>query len=534
MNKRTFQIFICSFILLLILAMNYQNIVFSSKESVLDFPQTYILKKTDINPLFHLGSLDQNNETYSISNIQNYNLIFTNKTTGNVIFLNKTMDNQICYFTLNQTLSSGNFSITLLNSNHVQASEIIYKTETSSNLNGTYGQIQFVSSPNWFLEINTTYDFTKINYNQSIYLKLTLYFPDFGYSFDNPITVYDTSQIDSPENYSALNYQVLYPFQTVYFKLNVEPNRRIDFVIKELTPLILNNSVIRFYQIDPTSKIPLLINDIPRSNGEGSYNYSWVSNTLYNSSTFWVKIQLQAPNNQAGSFSILFSFQQSGYSIDSAFLLNINSTFTYTQLYTDRYSSQIIYFKFRIPYSEINVSVNIKSKNPIILANSKFNFYFEKTKSYIFQMNENESNTRGEINKNFISPKAGTYYIEYIPTDFTSTGSWVIEISFNSANPTHSAHLNNLKSQDFLLIIIFILIALGIICGFIIVNFKNYSLNSAKSTNSQKKSIHNFLKNFISFLLSKRSGKKVNQIKPLSETILEKLKEIEKENDPDQ
>ena len=164
--------------------------------------------------------------------------------------------------------------------------------------------------------------------------------------------------------------------------------------------------------------------DTPQDNNNGSYSFSWVSNTLYVSNVLWIEIRLNPSLPITGNFSLSLSFQQGGYSLDSAINLQLNKTSTYNQLYSDRYSTQNIYFKFEIPYSDVNISFFAKSDNSLILANSKFRFYYERLENPLFDINEADSNTRGQVNTSFIPLKSGTYYIEYSPSgQYAPTGS---------------------------------------------------------------------------------------------------------------
>ena len=428
-------------VLILILVINFK-FIFTTKnmqkrviyqDNVLSKPtqlNSTELKKVD--PYYNLVDSPQNNQSvnYSIQNVQTYNFTFNNLTRGNAIFLNRTQNKQIGYFSLNQTLSSENFTISLLESAGNDRSAVIDYQTDSSIIDGTYGMITFTPSTNWFFEINTTYNFNGTHVKDFFYLQLKIYLPDSGYSFDNPITVYDSSQTSVQENSSLINYNVLYPYEDLFFKLNLEINRRVDFNINEITPLILDNSIITFYQLDPSSGNPLPLNDPPQNPSIGSYNYSWVSNILYPSSSFWIKIQLQTPNNLVGNFSISISYQKTGYSFSTAIPLKANSTITYDQQYSDRYSNQKIYFKFQVPYSDVNISFSAKSKESLIFTNSKFNFYFERSSNFIFYASDTDPNS-GIVKAYFIPSKPGTYYIEYVPaTNFGSKGSWKIEVSY--------------------------------------------------------------------------------------------------------
>ena len=441
MKNKSLKFFIFYTVLFLILAINFHFILTNQniqkkviyQEDVSSNPTE--LKSTElknVDPYYDLVNPSQNFPpvNYTIKNVQIFNLTFNNQTTGNVILLNRTQNDQIGYFSLNQTLSSGNFTITLLDSASNDRSSIIEYQTDSSLIDGTFGKITFTPSTNWDFQINTTYNFNGSNSKNFFYLQLRIYLPSSGYSFNNPITVYDSSQTNVQANFSYINYNVVYPYQDLFFKLNLENNRRADFDIKEITPLILDNSIITFYQLDPSSGNPTLLIDPPQNSAIGLYNYSWVSNSIYSSNIFWIRIQLQPSNNLVGNFSISFSYQQSGYSFGTAIPLKSNSTITYEQQYSDRYSNQKIYFKFQVPYSDVNISFYSKSKDSLIFASAKFNFYFERQSNFIFYTSEVDPNS-GIIKTNFIPSKPGTYYIEYVPgAVFGPTGSWVIEVSY--------------------------------------------------------------------------------------------------------
>ncbi len=459
MVRNSYKVFIFSVVLFFILIINFPILALNQTNSADTITQLKLSPESTgtniINSLPELAKFSQSSDVqnYAINQTIKYNFTLSNQTRGYAITLNSTINGQIGYFWLNQTLSSGNFSIFLIDSNDInRSSNIEYQNIPYSALEGTLGEISFVRSMNWLLEINTTYNFQVLNKNKLFHLQLTVYLPSFGYSPTNPVSVYDYSHSVYQVNNTVVNYNVLFPYQTVYFKLNIETNRRVDFVINEITPYVLENSIIRFYQLDPSSGNPSLLNDPPINNGPGSYNYSWVSNILYDSNTFWIKIQLFSPLTNPGNFSITFSFQQSGYSFDSAIKLNTNQSYTYDQNYRDRYSIQKIYFKFQIPYSDVNISFFAKSIDPLILVNSKFKFYYQRPENPLFDVNEIDSNIRGSVNTNFIPSKAGIYYIEYIPAVFAPTGSWSIGISYVRL-PTFNWSFNYILFDIFYLLV---------------------------------------------------------------------------------
>ena len=448
----------------------HSNSIYSYNEVHNDSKLT---KKTNDQPILKAAKMNNANQNtemknYSITNINYYKFTFNNQTQLNSIRINSTANGQIGYFIINQSLIDSNFSISLHDYQQFNQSSLITYETVDPTINETYAEIQFKQSSYWNLEINLTYDFSA-DVNSTFYLSLTLYLPESGYNFNKPDSIYDYTTVNTPLNNSKIDYIVSYPYETIYFKLSVEPNRRVNFRFNENTPLILQDAPdnIRFWQFDPQASKPAILVDTPQDNNNGSYSFSWVSNTLYVSNILWIEIRLNPSVPITGNFSLSLSFQQEGYSLDSAINLQLNNTLIYNQLYSDRYSTQNVYFTFEIPYSDVNISFFAKSDNSLILANSKFRFYYERLENPLFDINEADSNTRGQVNTSFIPLKSGTYYIEYSPSgQYAPTGLWSIQVSYVKL-PTF------VWPFEFILFNVFYFLALPVI--FIYINFKNRS-----------------------------------------------------------
>ena len=424
---------------------------------------------------------NQNSEVkdYSINNIYPYNFTLDNKTTGYEILINNTQDGDIAYFEINQSLNSGFFSLLLLNSQQSNNTQLINYYGISPSVNTTYGEIDFTRSVSWSLIINSTFVFSS-DVNRTFNFELKLFLPNNGYGFSKSITSYDYTTVNNPLNYTSINYNANFPYEIIYFKIRVEDNRRVDFTIKENNQYsnILEFSTMSLWQTDPSSSSnpPIILNDRPESDGNGSYSYSWVSKSFIQSNTLFIKIELNHPLNSVlysspitGNFSLTFNFEKSGYSFNSAINIQLNHTLTIDQIYSDRYTLRsFTYFKFDIVNTDVNITFFAQSKNPTVLANSKFKIYYENPNNLI--MNEQSPSSDGSINRSFIPPHPGTYYIEYAPPIYPGKGEWTIGVSY--------VHLPSfIWSFEFILFNVFYFLALPIIFIYLKIRMNSEEIN---------------------------------------------------------
>ena len=113
-----------------------------------------------------------------------------NKTRLNIITINSTANGQIGYLIINQSITGSNFSVSLFDYQKFNQSTAITYETIDPTINASYAEIQFKQSSYWYLEINSTYDFS-IDVNKTFYLGLTLFLPKSGYNFNNPYSIYD-------------------------------------------------------------------------------------------------------------------------------------------------------------------------------------------------------------------------------------------------------------------------------------------------------------------------------------------------------
>jgi hypothetical protein len=412
------------------------------------FPSTNNYKTIPNPEKFNINKNVQSFDNESEKDLFNYPFTFTNSTRSFSFNVNTTKQNQIIYFQLDNLDLKGEILVNLygLNSiNHTEDILLIGNNFKTSNF--IYGEITLKIASSWQLIINSTYDFLNENISRTFSSELTIFFPKSGYSFNSPVNIFD--------NQTRILYNITFPYETIYFKILLEQNRRVDFTIKEVTESILNNTVIRFYQWDPLLSSESLLSDEPKNTEPGTYSYSWVSKLSNEGDTLWIEIKVAA--GFTGNVELLFNFQTEGYSFNSAIMLDLNSTLIVNQKYRDRYP-QSTFFKFKINESDLMVNIFAKSDNPVVLANSKLLIYYEREENFLFVLSEGSalSDNLGSINGSFFPQKAGTYYVEYIPTLLPTTGFWSLKVSY-SRLPSFSWPF------EFILINIFYLLVIPII-----------------------------------------------------------------------
>ena len=355
---------------------------------------------------------------YSIQTINTYNFELNNKSRQYSILINNTVDGQVIYFKVNQSIQQPiniNLFDSSIASNNV--TNLITYFPTSQLLsNNTYAEIEVNRAPYWKFNVSLNDNF----FNETNNISVTFFFPSSGFGFESAINILT--------NQSLVNYNALFPFQTLYFEISLENNRRVDFTINEESPFILENSQIQFYQWDSLSSTQTLVGDPPVVEGPGSYGYSWVSiGSDVGVGNFWIEVKLDS--SLTGNFSLSFNFQNSGYSLSSAIPLSLNSTLIVNQQYRDRYV-QNEFFKFSVNQQDIKIIFSALSNDPLVIANSKFRIYYERIENLINEINEVLSSSEGSVNSSFLPQKQGTYYIEYIPAYLAPIGSWSLSVSY--------------------------------------------------------------------------------------------------------
>ena len=208
------------------------------------------INKTNIN-IFEKVSAQN---SYSIKDIKNYSLLFNTTHTFNKILLNNSQSGDIAYFMISNSTLNNNIVTSFLDSYNVSHSIEFF----------TSGKVSFTDSQDWYLIFNSTGSLG----NQTFISNLSIYFPHSGYNFQNAINVLT--------NQSNLNYQAFFPYESIFLKMFVQTNRRVDFVINQFQTQIINKSSFRFYQGAGPSSIPGVISDTV-NDSSGSYTYSWVS-----------------------------------------------------------------------------------------------------------------------------------------------------------------------------------------------------------------------------------------------------------------
>ena len=355
---------------------------------------------------------------YSIQTFKTYNFELNNKSSQHTILINNTVDGQVIYFKLNQSIQQP-LQINLFDSSFASnnVTNLITYYPTSLLLhNDTYAKIEVSRASYWKFNVSWDNGF----FNETDNVSVTFFFPSSGFGFDSAINILT--------NESLVNYNALFPFQTLYFEISLENNRRVDFTINEESPYILENSQIQFYQWDSLSSTQQLVGDPPVIEGPGSYGYSWVSiGSNVGVGNFWIEIKLDS--FLTGNFSLSFNFQKSGYSLSSAIPLSFNSTLIVNQQYRDRYV-QNEFFKFSVNQQDIKIIFSALSHDPLVIANSKFRIYYERIENLINEINEVLSSSEGSVNSTFLPQKQGTYYIEYIPAYLAPIGSWSLNVSY--------------------------------------------------------------------------------------------------------
>ncbi|MHA2362448.1 MAG: hypothetical protein ACXAC7_00725 [Candidatus Hodarchaeales archaeon] len=303
-------------------------------------------------------------------------------------------------------------------------------TDTSER----YGQFTLTSSNinKWFLLINYT-DIIDGNFNTSFF-DLTLFVPEIGYSFDNAFLVL--------ENEPIIRYQPQFPFETLYWKISLNPNQEVNFTIKDAgNEEVLRNAEINLYEESIVGEIrrPDLIPDPLGVTNLGEYFFHWAApsiDELHKTTTLWIKLKLDA-RGVLGNLSILFSFEKLGYSFDTAIPIAINQSTTIYMNFSDRWVSTQ-YFQFDIAHSGVRVEISTDKSAALDAATVRIydNLHNEplsiKTEvgNYKNWVETQSSLQDNVLNGSFYAPTSGTYYLTFTPKPLPFKGSFNLVISY--------------------------------------------------------------------------------------------------------
>lgn len=360
-------------------------------------------------------------DLHNIKDIKNFNFTFTNNSIGFSFLFNQTRENQVIYLFLkaNSTIKDS-ISLFAINSQNEFLENISFSyfgEKNPSNLE-IYGRFEFPSrTNNWLIMINYTDSF--IN---STFTEIEIYIPDKGYDFNSGIQILD--------NTSKYTYSVNFPFETIFWEINLEKNRRVAFEIKdELNNLVLNDAI-EFYGYDSINNKPGRLPDRPSEDDGGVFKHSWVSgSTELKSNVLWIKIKLLA--GIKGNLVLTFDFQNEGYSFNTAIPFELNSTNIVYQNYPERYS-QHQFFKITINENDVKIFLLAFSDDPLVLRFSIIKIYYETEENLLITIQERfDSIVTGTYNFSFVATIPGDYYIEYQSDARPQIGTFYIEITYN-------------------------------------------------------------------------------------------------------
>lgn len=347
--------------------------------------------------------------------------------------LNISNTNQVIYFHFTSNLNSivNNLDLKIFNANKIELPNAINdKKLFQSDIFGSF--IFPRSSVNYLLINYTESDFLTFN---STKINLTLTTPISGFNFDLSFLI--------TENDTKYDYHPIFPFESIYWKIELKDNQRVNFTIKEVNSQeVLKDSIIKFYQEVVIGSGDIVQDDLPDKpspESEGVFTYSWVASGR---SILWIEIKLEALGT-LGNISISFSFQKSAYSFETAKSILINTTNLAYVNFSDRWSS-VQYFRFNILHPGVRVNIFAIENVPNLLENAKIKIFDNSQNQPLFiqpalgatifetQILEEALNLiDGELNGSFFATTPGFYYFTLESIQFPAeTGSFYFSVSY--------------------------------------------------------------------------------------------------------
>lgn len=303
-----------------------------------------------------------------------------------------------------------------------------------------YGRFDLTRSSKWFLRVNYTGStFAVVNQTR---LGLELYIPERGYDFLKPHNL--------TENITTVDYTPQFPFETVYWQLALQTNQRVNFQISEVGDEILRDTEVQFYELNFFGN-PDRMNIIPEEGSSelSTQSYSWVaSGTPEESNVLWIEISFDTLGMD-GNLSMIFDYQKVGYSFSTAHSLSINETHEIFHNYTDRYRT-LQYFQFEIDYAGVDLHI---IANGSVLDNSVIRLY-DRQRNVVETIDERYSIIDETISAVVYLPTAGTYYLQFEPSQFlTKGGAFKLNLSYEIP-PKFSWRVDYILTNMLLLVVL--------------------------------------------------------------------------------
>ncbi len=266
----------------------------------------------------------------------------------------------------------------------------------------------------WIIAINDTRVAPDLNVTYSV----LVFMPNSAFSLDSAILV---NELPVRANFTVSH-------ESHYWKVLLKENQVGILNLREITPIVLRESIITIYRkLNPQNPI-LLPFDILQSN----YSYSWNAPAT---DTYFVVITHKS-EFPIGQYNISFTVESAGYSFETAQEIPFNQTFA-IKVEQGFIPRKRYYFKFRINASRTIANIRVFEVNTTtstILDYAIVEIFDEGRQEPIFlPWHEEQQKRDGQIN---ISERldAGIYYLRVTP-ESNAVGTFQIFLEYRLPQP---------------------------------------------------------------------------------------------------